>query len=109
MVFLAAAAALPDESDPAQERWDLRAYYERHSRYVWTLFALFELMYLSHFIYFIHTSDMAGPSLSFWLRYLVLSLVVFMALAATKSRRLHAGLLGLVFALEVVNSWGDGL
>jgi hypothetical protein len=109
LVFLAAAAALPDESDPAPERWDLRAYYERHSRYVWTLFALFELMYISHFLYFVHASGLEGPPLSLWLRYMLLPLVVLVTLAATRSRRLHAGLLGLVFALEVVNSWGDGL
>lgn len=39
----------------------------------------------------------------------LMSLAIFASLVATKSRRLQAVLLGLVFTLEVVNSWNDGL
>ena len=49
MVFLVAAAALPD--DPESGR-DLRAFYARNQRYFWTLIALFQLGYLLLGLYF---------------------------------------------------------
>jgi hypothetical protein len=109
LVFLAAAAALPDESDPAHERWDLRAYYDTHSRYIWVLFLLFQVSYIAHAIYFLHSSGSESPPWRALLRYLLVPLALVAALVAVRSRRWQAVLLGLVFALDIVNYWNDGL
>lgn len=108
LVFLASAAALPDDGDPPHERWDLRAYYDRHARYIWTLFLLFQLMYLCHAIYFAGVSAHPVPWQA-WLRYVLAPVAIYAALVCTKSRRLQAGLVGAVFTLEVLNSWDDKL
>ncbi|HEU4812929.1 MAG TPA: hypothetical protein VFS99_01700 [Xanthomonadaceae bacterium] len=109
LVFLAAAATLPDESDPVHERWDLRAYYDRHRRYIWGLFVLFQLSYLGHALYF--TQAFAGQGIPFaaLLRFVLAPLAIYVALVSVRSRRLQAALLGLVFALEAFNSWNDAL
>jgi hypothetical protein len=48
LLFLLAAAVLPDEGDGV----DLVAYFDRHQRYVWTLLLLFQLSYTAHWIGF---------------------------------------------------------
>ena len=108
LLFLAAAAALPDDSDPAHERWDLRAYHEHHARYIWTLFALFQVSFLGHLVYFVHSSGSAGMPAWVWALAFV-PLAIFGALLAVRSRRMQAILLGTVFALELMLGWSTGL
>lgn len=109
LVFLAAAATLPDESDPMDERWDLRAYYDHHRRYIWGLFVMFQLSYVGHAIYFTYNLSDQGVPFAIWLRYVLAPLLFYIALVLARSRPLQAGLLGLVATLEVVNSWNDML
>ena len=109
VIFLATAAALPDESDPEPLRWDLRAYYDQHRRYIWTLLALFQTMYICHGVYFIHASNGPAPSFSYWLRFGLAPLAIMIAVIAVRSRRLQGVLVALVFSLEVLNTWNDGL
>jgi hypothetical protein len=40
LLFLLAAASLPDESDASDDGFDLRKYYEEHQRYLWTLYTV---------------------------------------------------------------------
>jgi hypothetical protein len=49
VVFLLAAASLPDEPDDGA---NLRDYYLENSRYFWTLVLLFQVSYYSHYTYF---------------------------------------------------------
>jgi hypothetical protein len=49
VVFLLAAASLPDEAHVGA---DLRAYYETNRRYFWSLALVFQLIYYSHWVYF---------------------------------------------------------
>lgn len=109
LVFLAAAATLPDEADPAEQRWDLRAYYDHHRRYIWGLFVMFQLSYVGHAIYFTYNLSDQGVPFAIWLRYVLAPLLFYIALVLARSRPLQAGLLGLVATLEVVNSWNDML
>lgn len=109
LLFLAAAAALPDDSDPVDERWDLRAYHQHHGRYIWMLFALFQVSFLGHLVYFVNA---AGPEESppAWLWALACApLAIFCALLAIRSRRWQAVLLGAVFALDLTSGWSTGL
>jgi len=40
LLFLLAAASLPDESDAGADGFDLRKYYGEHQRYLWTLYTV---------------------------------------------------------------------
>ena len=40
LLFLLAAASLPDESDASADTFDLRKYYDEHQRYLWTLYTV---------------------------------------------------------------------
>lgn len=108
VLFLAAAATLPDDSDPVHERWDLRAYHQHHARYIWTLFALFQVSFLGHLFYFIRASGEEGLPLWFWALAFA-PLAIFCALLAVRSRRWQAVLLGTVFVLELMSGWNSGL
>ena len=55
VLFLIAAAALPDE---VQARCDLREHYAAGRRYFWTLVALFQLTYLINGLYFVGWADL---------------------------------------------------
>ena len=109
LIFLAAAATLPDESDPPHLRWDLRAYYDVHARYIWTLLALFQGLYICHAIYFNNAHGHVSPPFLYWLRFGLAPWAIMLALIAVRSRRLQGVLAVSVFLLEVVNTWNDGL
>lgn len=49
VVFLLAAASLPDARD---EETNLRDYYQKNLRYFWTLVLLFQVSYYGHYTYF---------------------------------------------------------
>ena len=52
LLFLIAAASLPDEDDLGHAPVDLRAFQQRNSTYLWRLFLLFTLMWAAHALYF---------------------------------------------------------
>src|SRR3546814_3944613 len=109
LIFRAAASPLPDESDPPHLRWDLRAYYDHHARYIWTLLALFQAMYLCHALYFNNAHGNVSPPLVYWLRFGLATWAIMLAILAVRSRRLQGALVASVFLLEVANTWNDGL
>jgi hypothetical protein len=109
LVFLASAASLPDDADPPHLRWDLRAYYHRHARYIWVLLALFQAVYLCHALYFNNAHGAVSPPFAYWLRFGLAPWAIMIALVFARSRRLQGALVATVFLLEVVNTWNDGL
>ncbi len=101
ILFLAAAASLPDDADSL----DLRAYYDENRRYFWMLLLLFQLGYSMIGLYFLG-SDVAHAPL--WLAILMLALmtapiVVCVALLLAKSRAVHAIGIAILFALMVLH------
>ena len=96
LVFLIAAASLPDEHAGAT---DLCAFYEENRGYFWTLVALFEASYFLLGIYFTGGVLPPGPAqlrFAFGLHMAVLVLVP-LALARARARRLHYVGLGLLY------------
>ncbi|HEX3846077.1 MAG TPA: hypothetical protein VHV81_01745 [Steroidobacteraceae bacterium] len=98
VLFLIAAASLPDE--PGQGT-DLRAYYAGNRRYFWFLVSLYQLVYLADGIFFV-----GGMLLKLPLGYTVLAFVqmglplaVSASLAMVKSRSYHYVALGLLYAI----------
>jgi len=96
LLFLLAAACFPDE---VEEGFSLASFYEANRRYFWSVFAIFQLSYWLHFIYFAH-----GAPGSFW-RILIegAPLLLFGALVVWRARWLHilapATLLAFYFTL----------
>jgi hypothetical protein len=102
VLFLIAAAALPDE---VQVRCDLSEHYAATRRYFWTLVALFQLTYLVNGVYFIGLADLvyhSGPMALGFLNNMVLPVVVAVVLSRTVSRPLHyAGVVLLLASLAL--------
>jgi hypothetical protein len=97
VLFLIAAAALPDE---VHGRCDLAEHYAATRRYYWTLVALFELTYLVNGIYFIGFSNLVHASGAVQLvlfNNMVLPVAISVVLSRTVSRGLHY--LGIVLLL----------
>jgi hypothetical protein len=97
VLFLIAAAALPDE---VHGRCDLTEHYAATRRYFWTLVALFQLTYLVNGIYFTGLAELArlsAPVVLLLLNNMVLPVVVAVVLSRTVSRGLHY--LGIVLLL----------
>jgi hypothetical protein len=99
VLFLIAAASLPDEPGGAI---DLRDFYAGNRRYFWALVALFQVGYTGLGIYFIHFSRMPLASAVSFFTQMVLLFGVPLALVAMKSRIVHYLGLGLLFA---VTAW----
>jgi len=102
VLFLAAAASLPDE---ANESTDLRSYYERNRRYFWTLLTLFQIGYTLFGFYFV-ASEL--PKFSLWTRILLLGFMTSPALVSAgliflKSRGAHYSGVGLLFILMAMH------
>ena len=82
LLFLLAAACLPEETDGGISLAD---FYEEHRRYFWTVFSLFHALFIAHFIYFaqgnsgavLRTAIEAAP------------LILFVALIVWRNRWLH--------------------
>jgi hypothetical protein len=99
VVFLIAAASLPD--DPESGR-DLREFYSRNRRYFWSLIALFQLGYILLGLYFAGGLLSRAPPyyrFAFAIQMSVLFLVP-VALVVFKGRALHYCGLGLLFATQ---------
>jgi hypothetical protein len=104
VLFLIAAASLPDEGHAAI---DLREYYAENRRYFWFLVSLNQLAYLGLGIYFTGSTVL---QLSPWRQVqaaiaLGASLVVSLVLLATRSRGAHYAGLGLLFAITLFHYW----
>jgi len=99
IVFLIAAASLPDDADSGR---DLREFYAGNRRYFWGLIALFQLGYILLGLYF------AGGLLSNAPRYyrfafatqMSVLFLVPVALVLFRSRTLHYCGLALLFATQ---------
>jgi len=103
VLFLVAAASLPDESGDSN---DLREYYATNRRYIWSLVALFQLIYVGQGFYFMR----GMPPLPKWLDVLlnvqmIAPFGLALILLATKSRRLHYIVVGVLFAVMMVHYW----
>lgn len=100
VLFLAAAASLPDES---REAINLGEYYARNRRYFWSLILLFQFGYSAFGVYF-----RTGERLPLWLDALMWVLMlgplaISLALLLLKSRSAHYVGLGLLFALMLLH------
>ncbi|MCS6625015.1 hypothetical protein N0B44_19040 [Roseibacterium beibuensis] len=103
VLFLAAAAALPDEDDFDGRRIDLGAFYADQRRYIWILFSVFAVGWAGHDFYF--TAFLEPFSLPrFGASALVFlpPVVLGAALALVKARRWQVAIFGLLLVHEVV-------
>lgn len=102
VLFLIAAAALPDE---VQARCDLSEHYAATRRYFWTLVMLFQLSYLLNGLYFIGWRELAsvrGMGIVWLVNNMVLPVVVAFVLSRSLSRGLHyAGIVLLLVSLAL--------
>ena len=89
VLFLIAAAALPDE---VHARCDLTEHYASTRRYFWTLVALFQLAYLVLGLYFIGLANLErlrGTMLLLLFNDMALPALIAVVLSRTVSRALH--------------------
>jgi hypothetical protein len=98
ILFLVAAASLPDERD---DGIDLREYYSKNRRYFWSLITLFQVEYSGIGLYFVRFDYGRIPQWAFVLSLvlMVAPLLVSVVLLCTKSRRVHYVGLALMLAL----------
>jgi hypothetical protein len=102
VLFLLAAASLPDHpSDGA----DLREYYARSRRYLWTLLVIFQALYVADGLYFSRGESARIPhSVLVLLNVLMfLPLVISVVLMLAKSRLVHYVGLSLLFVVLVLH------
>ena len=102
VLFLVAAASLPDQ--PA-EGADLREYYARTRRYLWTLLVIFQALYVADGLYFSRgeSSRMARWMLVLLNVLMFLPLVISVALMLAKSRLIHYVGLSLLFVVLLLH------
>jgi len=105
LLFLVCAACLPDEE---AEGRDLAAFYQNNRRYLWSLFALFQISYFLHWIYFVgirvdrHELLLRGADT-------MAPLAIYLLLATIQSRWLHYVGLALLLVFIFCSSWGQTL
>ena len=102
VLFLVAAASLPDR--PA-EGPDLREYYARTRRYLWTLLVIFQALYVADGVYF-SRGDVGR--FSPWVLLLLnvvmlLPLAISVVLMLARSRRVHYVGLSLLFVVLLLH------
>lgn len=102
ILFLVAAASLPDQPS---EGADLREYYARTRRYLWTLLTLFQLLYVADGLYFSRGESVAIPRWALIALNLLmfLPLLISLVLLAAKSRLVHFIGLGLLFLVMLAH------
>ena len=102
ILYLIAAASLPDESIGAI---DLREYYLANRRHFWTLVALFQFGYFALGVYFARGEPAGMPVSVIVLMWILMTtpLAIALAMLGTKSRLAHY--LGLValFAIMILH------
>ena len=102
VLFLVAAASLPDQpSDGA----DLREYYARSRRYLWTLLVIFQALYVVDGVYFSRGDATRFPRWELVLLNVImcLPLIISVVLMLAKSRRLHYLGLSLLFVVLLLH------
>jgi hypothetical protein len=113
LLFLAAAACLPDESELSEpEGWDLAAYYARSHGYIWTMMALFHASYLIRWTYFVALNGLtmqAALEHGFEILLMVAPLTLCTALIFAGRRRLQWGLLVALAIVKIVPAWNLSL
>ena len=82
IVFLLAAASLPED---AAEGSELRDYYQQNRRYFWTLALLFQLSYYAHYTYF--AMHRPHPHLAHDIVVGVVTVSTTLVLVVSRSRR----------------------
>jgi hypothetical protein len=102
VLFLVAAASLPDQPS---EGADLREYYARTRRYLWTLLVIFQALYVADGLYF---SRGWSPRISrfafvFLNVLMFLPLFISVALMLAKSRLVHYAGLSLLFVVLLLH------
>ncbi|MBS0388241.1 MAG: hypothetical protein JSR15_07145 [Proteobacteria bacterium] len=102
LLFLVAAASLPDEAD---ERADLRAYYAGNSRYFWSLVSLFQFVYVLFGVFFAGGEPSGEPvSIQVLMWTLMLApLLITLALYAWRARWLHYVGMALLYAIMLLH------
>lgn len=96
VLFLIAAASLPDD---ASDGTDLRDYYAHNRRYFWSLVGIFQVAYLALGLYFVGDQVRSAP-VALAARILVqmsAPAVIAVALVAAKSRAAHYSGVTLLF------------
>jgi len=102
VLFLVAAASLPDEADA---RTNLREYYAGNSRYYWSLVTLFQLVYVAFGVFFAG-GESSGIPVGVWVLMWTLMtapLPIALALCAWRARWLHYVGLVLLFAIMLLH------
>ena len=99
ILYLVAAAALPDETSGAI---DLRAYYESNRRHFWTLVTLFQVVYFAFGVYFARGEPRALPLWLVLFMWGIMSapVIISLLLLRLQSRVLHY--VGLVILFIVM-------
>ena len=101
LLFLAAAAVLPDEKElESEDGLNLTAYYGRNRTYIWIMLGLFHAAYATRWVYFLSDNILAGQApvmqTLLGLAYVLSPIALCFALAYTR-RSVHQWL--LIFAL----------
>lgn len=98
VLFLAAAASLPDE---VSAPFDLKSYYEGNRRYFWSLMAIFQLSYSAFGFFFAGGESSMSPLVSALLyTMMVAPLAISVGLIFLKSRTIHW--IGIVMLLVIM-------
>ncbi len=98
VLFLAAAASLPDE---VSAPFDLKTYYRDNNRYFWSLMALFQFSYSAFGFFFAGGESNMSPLVSTLLyTMMVAPFAISVGLIFLKSRTIHW--LGIVMLLTIM-------
>jgi hypothetical protein len=102
ILFLIAAASLPDE---AVGTTDLRDYYASNRRYFWSLVSLFQAAYIAHGFYFGRGELSAAPAaaVAFMLAIVMAPLAISLVLASVNSRVVHYAGVALLFVVMLLH------
>ncbi len=97
VLFLLAATCLPDE--PPTD-CDLGTFYEANRRALWTIFAIFQLSFFAHWMYF------GGLSSPLWVwAAVLLPLAAYLVLALVRAKWLHYVIPATLIAWELIGNW----
>lgn len=109
LLFLAAAACLPDESELSEpDGWNLTAYYTRSHGYIWTMLALFHTSFLIRWIYLAVGYGLTTRSLlEHWAEVLMMlaPVALCVALIFARGRRLQWGMLVVLTIVKIAPLW----
>ena len=102
ILFLVAAASLPDEAD---SRIDLRDYYAANSRYFWSLVAIFQAGYFAFGVFFAggEPADMPRGMQALMWTLMASPLLVALVLCAWRARWLHYAGIALLYLIMLLH------